>query len=180
MSRFRPVDLALTAGLTVLAVAEGLFGLTVAESPAYVVLSVPLVTLPVLVRRERPGPALVVLLSGLLLQSALGSDLPGGLAEPLALIVVLYAAAAHQPIRPAAILLGVATIAMAGVITVAGDARPGNYVYVEMLVLAAWLAGRGVRLAEERSALLAERRTSQERGRIARELHDVVAHNVSA
>jgi len=44
----------------------------------------------------------------------------------------------------------------------------------------AWLAGRGVRLAEERSALLAERRTGQERGRIARELHDVVAHNVSA
>ena len=71
-------------------------------------------------------------------------------------------------------------VGMSAVVALGPGARLGNLVYVWTLVLAGWLAGRGVRLATERSGLLAERRAMQERSRIARELHDVVSHNVSA
>lgn len=179
MLRFRVVDLVLVGVLTALACLESLSGLVAPRSPAYVALTVPLVTLPLLIRRSRPELAGAVLVSGLILQAALGSDLPGGVAEPIALVVLLYSLAAHLPARRALVVLLCAVAALAVVVAL-GDARTGNFVYAEMVVVVAWLSGRGVRLADERSSLLAESRAMQERSRIARELHDVVAHSVSA
>lgn len=179
MLRFRVVDLVLVGALTALACVESLSGLVTPRSPAYVALTVPLVTVPLLFRRSRPEAAGAVLLGALVLQAALGSDLPGGVAEPIALVVMLYSLAAHLPARRALVVLLGAAAALALVVAL-GDARAGNFVYAEMVVVVAWLSGRGVRLAEERSSLLSENRAMQERSRIARELHDVVSHNVSA
>lgn len=179
MLRFRVVDVVLVGALTALACVESLSSLVAPRSPAYVALTVPLVTVPLLFRRLRPEAAAATMLGGLVLQAALGSDLPGGVAEPVALVVMLYSLAAHLPLRRALVVLAGAAATLVVVVGL-GDARAGNFVYAETLVVLAWLSGRGVRLAEERSALLADNRAMQERSRIARELHDVVSHNVSA
>lgn len=173
------VDLVLVGALTALACVESLSSLVAPRSPAYIALTVPLVTAPLLFRRHRPEAASATLLGGLVLQAALGSDLPGGVAEPIALVVMLYSLAAHLPVRRALVVLAAAAATLAVVVAL-GDARAGNFVYAETLVVIAWLSGRGVRLAEERSSLIADNRAMQERSRIARELHDVVSHNVSA
>ncbi len=176
----RRSDVATSAVLTCVGLAEATLGLTVPVAPWYVVLTVPVVTLPVAARSRRPMPALLVMLAALVLQGGLGSDIGGGFSEPLAMILTLYSCGSRLSVRMSGISLVLALGAMTAVVTLSEAPRVANYVYVVTLVLAAWLAGRGVRLATERSGLLAERRTMQERSRIARELHDVVAHGLSA
>ena len=179
-ARFPLLDVALAGVLTVLAFVEALSGLTVEPSPWYVALTVPFVTGPILVRRTHAAAAALVSLLALIVQAALGSDLGGGFAEFVVLVVVLYSAGARLAVRLSLVVLGAALLSVAIVVALGDGAHPGNVVYAGTVVVGAWLAGRGVRLADERSELLAERREMQERGRIARELHDVVSHNVSA
>jgi signal transduction histidine kinase len=69
---------------------------------------------------------------------------------------------------------------LAAVIRLGPDPHPANFIYMATVVLASWVAGLVVRMTEERSRLIGERRALQERARIAGELHDVVSHNVSA
>ena len=174
------LDVVLSGLLTVLGMVEGVWGLTGGREPWYVVLTVPAVTAPVAVRRPMPVTAVAVMSTGLLLQALLGSSLPGGFSEGVALVLVVYAVGAVLDLRrSAAVVLVVAAVQVAAIV-VEGDARAGNFVYALTVVAVAWLAGRGVRLADERSRLLAERRAVQERSRIARELHDVVSHHVTA
>jgi signal transduction histidine kinase len=176
----RRVDVVSGTALTVVGVAEAVLGLTVPAAPWYVVLTVPLATMPVAVRSLLPARSLAVVLVVLVVQAALGSDIGGGFAEPLALVLVLYSVSSLTALRESIALLATALLAMGGVVALGAGAHVGNFVFVGTLVLAAWLSGRGVRLATERSGLLAERRAMQERSRIAGELHDIVSHNVSA
>jgi signal transduction histidine kinase len=83
--------------------------------------------------------------------------------------------------------LGVAAAVV--VVTVDGLTDPvpwGEVVFGSAVMVAAWYVGRRLRLRSERSAQLARDRAAEarrivteERARIARELHDVVAHRVS-
>jgi signal transduction histidine kinase len=157
-----------------------LWGLTVEPSPWYVVVTVPFATLPIAWRSRRPISALVVTLLVLVVQTALGSDIAGGFSEPLALLLVLYSVGSLVALRESAAAALVALLAMSAVVALGEGAHLGNFAYAWTLVLFGWVAGRGVRLATERSGLLAERRALQERSRIARELHDVVSHSVTA
>ena len=180
--RVRPprLDVVLGGLLTALGVVEAAWGLTGEREPWYVVLSVPVVTAPVAVRRVLPVTAVAVMSVGLLLQSLLGSSLPGGFSEAVALVLVAYAVGAVLDLRRSAAVAVIIAAVQVMVIVVEGDARAGNFVYALTVVAVAWLAGRGVRLADERSRLLADHRAAQERSRIARELHDVVSHHVTA
>lgn len=179
-SRPTRVDLVVAFLLTGLGVAEAGLGLTGEASAWYLVLSVPVVTLPVLVRRTRPAAALGTVLAGLLAQAALGSDLGGGFSEAIALVLVLYSVGAQLSLPRASALLASALVAVGAVVGLGPDPRAGNFVFALTEVSVAWLAGRGVRLAEERTRLLGERRVAQERTRVAAELHDVVSHHLSA
>ena len=109
-------------------------------------------------------------------------------------LVAMYSVAAHATRRRALLAAGIATVAIA--VALASDPAGADLEDVSILYLtftAAWLLGDGARSrrlaaarAEDRAASLertqaAEARQAvvEERNRIAREMHDVLAHSVS-
>jgi signal transduction histidine kinase len=156
-----------------------------------------LVVVPVAVRRRNPVLAFYIaaaagavqVLSGI---RALGSD--------LAIVVLLYTLAAYRPRRESVVGLAVclAGSAVATAAWVQGGVQWLNQVLAAAVTLGgttliAWVLGDSMRYRrayylalEDRAARLERERDAQakvaaaaERARIARELHDVVAHNVS-
>ena len=103
------------------------------------------------------------------------------------LLLALYSAAAHTRGRRAAAAGAISLAAMLGAAVEDQDQiNFGNLLFFAMLFAAPWAAGWAVRHRREREVeLVAERdekaRTAvaEERARIARELHDVVAHAIS-
>jgi signal transduction histidine kinase len=174
-------------------------GLRLMHSPHFAPPSVPVAlaalaaTLPVAVRRFWPLPVLVVVVTAIAVLTALGRAPLGG--SDLMLGMAVYTAALSLP-RPVAAAALVATEGAigAGLLAATATARLPNLLLHGMLTAAAmWFVGDGVRerrryqagvaqqeeqrraAEEERSARAAE----QERLRIARELHDVLAHTLS-
>jgi signal transduction histidine kinase len=154
--------------------------------------------LPIAIRRKHPvGTFIAVIAVGglevLLLPRPVGSD--------LAVLVVLYTLAAYRPRQVA--LPGLVVCLIGSAIAIArwapGHAISDLWTFGEVLAVfwgpaaVAWLLGDMTRWRrsyyrelEERAARLERERDAQaqiaaaaERARIARELHDVVAHNVS-
>jgi signal transduction histidine kinase len=79
-----------------------------------------------------------------------------------------------------------AAVAVVGVDILTGPAPWGEAIFGGVVLFVAWYVGRRLRLRTERAAQLqreqaaeARRIVIEERARIARELHDVVAHRVS-
>jgi signal transduction histidine kinase len=147
-----------------------------------------LATLPLAARRVAPlGSALGVLV-GILLGHALASP-PEGLSEVAAIIIATYSVAAYAERRRAASGL----VAAFGVVVVVVQGILDDLAFVVVLLAGSWLAGRTVRRGRLRAAELqqlaaelarereekAELAVALERARLARELHDVVAHAVS-
>jgi signal transduction histidine kinase len=97
-----------------------------------------------------------------------------------ALLVGLYTVAAHEPRRLAALATGVL-----GVGAVLATARWGSddafktFVGLSGLTIAAAGLGTSVRQRRAYQASLEARAAAAERARIAREMHDIVAHNLS-
>jgi len=109
-------------------------------------------------------------------------------------LVALYSMAAYCSRRTAAVVGAVTGVAvLAALLPTQSQSDFLDYLVVYLLLGSAWtlgdlartqraytaeLEGRAVRLERERE-LEAQRAAAEERARIARELHDVVAHNVS-
>src|SRR5919198_620019 len=146
---------------------------------------------PIVWRRTAPVPVLAVTLGALLTFSFL--RYPPSLAS-FGFLVALYTVAAYRVRRvsvPAAIAGGMGALVIFFVPgrPVAPDALGAGY----LIVGAAWFLGDGVRIRrghvvqlQDRATRLekereerAEQAVTEERRVIARELHDVVAHNVS-
>ena len=152
---------------------------------------------PVTFRRAYPTGAFLISVTAGALQVVL--DVRAGTAD-LAIVILLYTLAAYRPRRISIAGLGICLIGSA--VAVAFWAPRGlsvlNWIMVGSItfagpVLVAWVLGDSMRYRrayytslEDRAARLERERDAQaqiaaaaERARIARELHDVIAHNVS-
>ncbi|GAB3301600.1 sensor histidine kinase [Geodermatophilus aquaeductus] len=181
----------------------GLVGLVTVVAPAqsYYANEVPAFVLGVLLvaplawRRRAPVPAAAVVTVAGLLELVAGTDF---LAANVSALLMVYALAAYAPpwAARAGLLVGLAGAVLAGLRWYATDSSDALLVTVGAIavsVVAAWALGRlrRSRLGEilslaERARLLEVERDQEmrlaataERARIAREMHDVVAHSLS-
>ncbi|MFF0721462.1 sensor histidine kinase [Verrucosispora sp. NA02020] len=151
---------------------------------------------PVVVRRTAPWPAVVASLAILALPLTLEIS-PA--TQGFAFVVLTYTMAAYRPLRPAVVAAVVLWVPVALVTTVTPfetmpQVNPAYLVANNLLIgVVSFSVGRAVharrastqalreraRIAEATQRALAEQAVADERRRIARELHDVVAHHVS-
>ncbi|KJY24490.1 MULTISPECIES: sensor histidine kinase [Streptomyces] len=139
-----------------------------------------LAALTLLFRRHHPLPVLgAVLTLGLVVNVATPAAPHFGLTLTVALFTV------GRRCRPAAVAAaGLATVPLAAV-GLGGSLIPSglnvltNAVAAALVVGAAVAANRWQREVEANRQLLAERAVAEERRRIARELHDIVAHHIT-
>ena len=182
-------DVVLAAALTIFVQADiwGDDGYITGSKP-FLALTSLCMTLPLAWRRRYPLGVALVVSSAILLQATFerGPHPPDG--PFLAWIVTSYSLAAHTDLRRA--------LAGGTLLVIAVDLWAYNtgddLVFIPVILAGFWIAGRVVRsrnvladqLAERTTALERERETNaraavaEERTRIARELHDVVAHTL--
>jgi signal transduction histidine kinase len=151
-------------------------------------------TLPIAARRRWPLAAAVMVAAVVALQEALGGDLTENSITPLAsLPVVVYGVSAYCDRRRAFIGLASVLVLIWTEVLLSDRTVGTDFLFTALLVFGPWLVGRIVAARVELAAELSDKAdrlereqekqaqlaVAQERSRIARELHDVVAHNVS-
>lgn len=150
---------------------------------ALAILVVALQCLPLTVRRRWPAAALVLVSLGFALDQLYGYHALGGIALPIALVSAGAHLERHR--RVTAILLSAAYVPLIVALHQLGSNEGlADIVLFYLVLVLAWHIGtwlRSTRAAEaERRRHVAEATRTAERTRIARELHDVVTHHVTA
>jgi signal transduction histidine kinase len=144
-------------------------------------------------RRSAPLLTVTAVLGAIAAESLLGVSLQKPDAPLLMALVAVYTAGAYLPLRDAVagLALGIAGIGAA----FAGSSTNGHsdFAFTSVVVTAGWLVGRGMHGRVTQATALVERTQrleqeaeadraaaiTEERRRIARDLHDVIAHSVS-
>ncbi|MFC5835880.1 sensor histidine kinase [Nonomuraea insulae] len=142
-----------------------------------------LMCLPLALRRRWPAVSLALVSSGFLVAELCSYHLVAGTALPMALLSAGAHLERHR--RTAAAVLSAVYVALAIVLDRLGspEGLDGFLTFYVLLVVAWGIGGwlRSTRAAEaERRRHVAEATRAAERTRIARELHDVVTHHVTA
>ncbi len=187
-------DALLGCGLAIAGELEVLASGSFPGSDAAVAVAIPAITLPLAWRRRAPVVSVTVVYGAYAVQALAGGHAEQSIAVSIALLVSIYSLAAnvHDSRVAVAALVpcqGVAWMALA----LEGGREIGDYAFSLLLGGGAWLGGYAVRSgrlvtaqaedraerAEQLSAAERERAVAEERARIAREMHDVLAHTMS-
>jgi signal transduction histidine kinase len=170
-----------------------------AEPLSAAIVATLLTFLPLGLRRRHPvGVLATVAASSLILELALGNPANGkqySFEVFVAWLIAAYSAGAYTEGRRQriAVAIGVAAAVVWIVWSFAAGADDQNTVPSTFFAVVAWLGGRSMRRRQQLVELLGDRAqqlerereariratVAEERARIARELHDVVAHSVS-
>lgn len=190
-----PVDVAVAIGLAALSFLPYLSGAAEPGSTGAITIALLLLqSLPLIVRRHAPLAVLLVVVSATVVQIALlppGEDLLAG----LGLLVAVYTVGERLD-RPTSLGLTALTGVMIAALLIGRGGVPDvlqNLIQTELILAVAWLVGDAARIRRIYTESLVEharliesereertrRAVLEERERIARELHDVVAHHVS-
>ena len=146
---------------------------------------------PLLLRVERPSWAATLVAGAIVAQEALGGSL--GLASFIAVLLVAYSGGRHLPTRRAALVVGVllagVLVAMRSSLPQDGDELVFPLFYISSTTIIGGVVRRLARQAADltrlNAAIAAERdanarlAVAHERLRLARDLHDVVAHTLT-
>ncbi|MGW7261755.1 sensor histidine kinase [Streptomyces sp. NPDC054834] len=147
--------------------------------------------LPLLWRRRRPSPAFALIAAVFLVQCALGAWLRAG----VAVLIALYSLALHGRLRhlPAACAVTAGGLALLAVRMRADVSIVDGLFFLSTTIIAAVALGLAVRIRRAQLAGLRDRAARleierdqrsrlavvTERTRVAREMHDIVGHNLS-
>lgn len=194
--RLRPVDLYIVDAVLAVAVGGLLCPYAALESPLHGGVREPLwvsvlvgmvLGLPLAVRRRWPIPVAVVI-SGSTAATLVTGVIPNfaaaapAVAIGLSFYTVAVSTTTRRSLLSAAGCLALVSVAL---VLTAGDlwSRTGAVVYATVMIAPAWVIGWLLRerraLATRQSDHLVRQAATEERLRVARELHDVVAHTLS-
>ena len=140
-------------------------------------------SIPVAIRRREPVLALAVILAGCAWVLVLRGEITRGPVLPLAIVLYLVAATRGRRVALAALAASLALLTVQGVILSLTGRGAGNAVGAGLTLIICWMIGYSVRQRRGYAARLrqqaADNAVTAERLRIARELHDVVAHSMT-
>jgi len=150
-------------------------------------------SLPFAIRRVVPLAAVSIVAVTVVIESAALIDITQYFVPFLSAMTAAYSAGAYLDGRRSLVGLAVVAGAILAVSLLASNNVVGDYIFPATFGTVGWLAGRAVRTRtrlteelheaavreQEAHELQALRAAADERRRIAREMHDVVAHSVS-
>jgi signal transduction histidine kinase len=184
---------ALTAAVLVAAVTEALTLKNPGGPRGLITLVVAAMSLLLLWRRTHPLAVTIALLVIALPATLWLGDATELVATFIPLLMIAYGGGRYASTRDGRIVLAILLVGVPTVGLSSPDATAGDAYFPAILVVLCWFAGRTVHLRlrhaaelHETAALAAEQRereaqqaVADERRRIAREMHDVVAHSIS-
>ena len=142
-----------------------------------------LVAVPVGLRRRDPVGAFLLALVGCALIITAGGQISRGAFMALAFVLFTVAATRTRTVAVVSLAASMALLVVQGVILSATGTGSGPATGVALILIIAWILGVS---AQQRRAYTARMReqvataaVTEERLRIARELHDVVAHSMT-